>query len=123
MLMIHAGPLFSALQALGAHAPANVQTQHIHQSRNHDVHGQSAASSAHAHHSRSGASAEPAWVAALDLCGYCELLTLNPPLTLSPDLALPWYAPAFSELLPELPLPPAIRRSSGHPRAPPSFHA
>lgn len=123
MLMIHAGPLFSALQALGAQSSGTGQAQHVHHEAQHDAHGQPAASSTHAHHSRPGTAAEPSWVAALDLCGYCELLTLNPPLTLSLDLALPWYAPVFSELLPELPLPPAIRRSSGHPRAPPLFHA
>ena len=48
----------------------------------------------------------------LTLCGYCELLTLNPPLTLSLDLALPWYAPTFFEPLPEKPLQPALRRET-----------
>lgn len=129
MLMIHAGPLFSAVQALRAQSFVPGLTQavdgHSHHPNAH-AHGQAAsrapaASTVH-HHHRSKTSSEPAWVSGLTLCGYCELLTLNPPLTLSLDLALPWYAPTFFEPLPEKPLQPAFRRGSGHPRAPPLFH-
>lgn len=123
MLMIHVGPLFSAAKALGA-SQAHALVPHHHQ--HHGDHGQEhvrpASSSSHHQHHRRHAPTEPAWLAGLDLCGYCELLTFSPPLTLSLDLALPWYAPAFIEPLPEKPLRLALRRSSGHPRAPPTFH-
>jgi hypothetical protein len=120
MLMIHVGPLYSALQSL----PSDIIEHHAQQGHPVDAHQAHAAHSdsnaAHAHHSRSSAG-EPAWVAALDLCGYCDLLTLNPPLTLSVEQALPWYAPRHFLALPEQPLPQTLRRSSGHPRAPPVF--
>ena len=108
MLMIHVGPLYSAVQA----AQAN---EHHHQHAGHEP-----APSAHGHHRQ--AMGEPAWLSALELCGYCELLTVNPPLTLSVALVLPRHEPGYFQPLPEQPLPPALRRSSGHPRAPPYFH-
>ncbi|ACO80147.1 hypothetical protein AvCA_40100 [Azotobacter vinelandii CA] len=116
MLMIHAGPLYSALRVLPA--------QEVVQS---PVAGDSAfcgeAPEPAVHHHAPAADGELAWLAALELCGYCELLTLNPPLALSLDLSLPYYAPAFILPLPEKPLPVAPRRGVGHPRAPPVFHA
>jgi hypothetical protein len=66
---------------------------------------------------------EPAWLAALEMCGYCELLTLSPPLSLSQQLVLPEYQPTVILPLPEAPQPAAPRRSSGHPRAPPVLHS
>ncbi|WP_019341043.1 DUF2946 domain-containing protein [Stutzerimonas stutzeri] len=107
MLMIHVGPLYSAIQA----AEANGQPHHHAE---HD-------SAARGHHDQMRAG-EPAWLAALELCGYCELLTVNPPLTVSVDLVLPRHAPAYFHSLPEQPQIPALRRGSGHPRAPPHFH-
>lgn len=107
MLMIHVGPLFSAVQAAQANA------QHHHHAEHEPA--------AHGHHGQARAG-EPAWLAALELCGYCELLTVNPPLNLSVDLVLPRHAPAYFHPLPEQPQAPASRRSSGHPRAPPHLH-
>ncbi|MBA1278079.1 DUF2946 domain-containing protein [Pseudomonas sp. MTM4] len=113
MLMIHVGPLYSAIQtAQTAAAPIGEHHQHAgHES-----------SPAHGHH-RQALGTEPAWLAALELCGYCELLTLNPPLTLALDLALPRHEPEHFLSLPDAPLIPALRRSSGYARAPPFFHS
>ena len=117
MLMIHDGPLYSALLSFQP-AVAETQAHQLHQADPHAAHRD--ANAAHAHHSKSSGN-EPAWVAALDLCGYCELLTLSPPLTVSVQQALPWYAPHHFLALPEQPLSQPLRRSSGHPRAPPVF--
>lgn len=114
MLMIHVGPLYSAIQTTQT-AAASVSQHHSH-----SHHEQSP--SAHGHHKQASGS-EPAWLAALEMCGYCELLTLNPPLTLSLDLALPWHEPEHFLPLPDAPLLEALRRSSGYARAPPHFHA
>lgn len=114
MLMIHVGPLYSAIQATQmAAVPMGEHHQHA---------GHEQSSSAHGHHKQASAN-EPAWLAALEMCGYCELLTLNPPLTLSLDLALPRHAPEHFLPLPDEPLLQALRRSSGYARAPPHFHA
>ncbi len=107
MLMIHVGPLFSAVQAAQASAQPHHHAEHE--------------PTAHGHHGQARAG-DPAWLAALELCGYCELLTVNPPLSLSVNLVLPRHAPAYFHPLPEQPQAPALRRSSGHPRAPPSIH-
>ncbi len=115
MLMIHVGPLYSAIQA--AQTVAVPMGEH-HQHAGHDAH----SPSAHGHH-KQPMGQEPAWLTALEMCGYCELLTLNPPLTLSLDLALPRHEPAHFLPLPDEPLIRALRRSSGHARAPPYFHA
>lgn len=115
MLMIHVGPLYSALQVAQTAAPQmDVQHQHA----NHDAQ----APSAHAHHQQH-TDQQPAWLSALEMCGYCELLTLNPPLTLSLDLALPRHEPQQFLALPDAPLVREPRRSSGYARAPPAFHA
>jgi len=114
MLMIHVGPLYSALQV--SPPESAVMGEHHHTAHEHAEEG--APVKAVAHH-RALASDGPAWLTALELCGYCELLTLNPPLTLSVDLALPLHRPAYFHALPQAPLPSAERRSSGHPRAPP----
>lgn len=104
MLMIHVGPLYSAAQA----------SEHHHHHTEHEP-------AAQGHHGQARAG-EPSWLGALELCGYCELLTVNPPLNLSVDLVLPRYAPAYFQPLPKNPHAPALRRSSGHARAPPHFH-
>lgn len=106
MLMIHVGPLYSAVQA------AQPSPHHQHAGPE---------SSAYGHHG-AAAAADPAWLSALELCGYCELLTANPPLSLAVQLILPRHQPVFFQTLPEQLLPVAPRRSSGNPRAPPSSH-
>lgn len=134
MLMIHAGPLFSALQAAASPQPPPVVVVDSHPAHGHDPHvhhGHHGHYASHAvadhgaphgmhHRSTPG---EPAWLAALEMCGYCELLTLNPPLSLSLQLLLSEYRPTVVLPLPEAPRPPAPRRSSGHPRAPPLLHS
>jgi len=113
MLMIHVGPLYSALQLAQAAARSSEHHQHA---------GHGDASSAHAHHRPASGSA-PDWLAALELCGYCELLTLSPPLTLSLKLILPRHEPERFLALPAAPLLPIWRRSAGYARAPPAtFH-
>src|SRR5690606_8523481 len=90
MLMIHVGPLYSAMQA--TQATATSMNGHEHHA-GHDEH----STSAHGHHQ------QPTWLTALEMCGYCELLTLNPPLTLSLDLALPRHEPEHFQPLPATP--------------------
>src|SRR5690554_2482142 len=107
MLMIHVGPLYSALQL--------TQTSDLHEHH-------AAPASAHAHHGQPSVD-QPAWLAALEMCGYCELLTLNPPLILSLQLILPRHQPVRVQVLPEAPLQPALRHGGSYPRAPPlAFH-
>lgn len=118
MLMIHVGSLYSALQNLPAQEIARLLAED-----DAAFCGEPPNAVGAAHHHAAAADGEPAWLATLELCGYCELLTLNPPLTLPLDLALPYYAPVFLLPLPEQPLPAVPRHSSGHPRAPPVFHA
>jgi len=109
MLMIHVGPLYSAVQAAQP-TPAIIGAHDGHAHLGEPL-----------HHSLS--SDGPAWLSALKSCGYCDLLTLNPPLVLSVDLALPPHAPGYVQPLPQQPLRPALRRSGGYPRAPPYFHS
>ena len=146
MLMIHVGPLFSALQALSAAEPPPITAVAMHGGHGLDSHAQHAQHAQHAAHSSqtdagqhaAHAASEPsgnhgmhhrsppgapAWLAALEMCGYCELLTLNPPLSLSLQLVLPEHQPTFALALPEAPQPAVPRRSSGHPRAPPVLHS
>jgi len=125
MLMIHVGPLISAAQALQA---ASEPPAALHQAHGHDPHAHHApsaadehASAGHGMHHRA-TPGQPAWLAALEMCGYCELLTLNPPLSLPPQLLLPEHQPTFVLPLPETPQPAAPRRGDGHPRAPPVSH-
>lgn len=119
MLMIHVGPLYSAFQA----APASVVASGEHHHALMHEHAETAMPAKAAPHHAALASEGPAWLSALDLCGYCELLTLNPPLTLSVDLVLPLHRPAYFHALPQAPRLTAMRRSSGHPRAPPYLHS
>ena len=144
MLMVHVGPLFSALQALQSAAPQPPTVAvAMHAGHGVDSHAQHAQHAQHASHAAAGQHAvhaapeqagghgmhhrstpgEPAWLAALEMCGYCELLTLNPPLSLSLHLVLPEHRPTFALALPDAPQPAPPRRSSGHPRAPPVLHS
>ncbi len=111
MLMIHAGPLYSAwqMERLPAQPEAHLQ------------HGQGATdASAQPHHGMLSTD-EPAWLAALALCGYCDLLTLNPPLNLSLDLVLPRHGPARFAPLPDAPWREGPRPSTNQARAPPRY--
>jgi len=115
MLMIHVGPLYSALtMAPPPAASANPDPQHHHD--HHAHHEQSA--SAHGHH-RQPRAGEPEWLAALELCGYCELLTLNPPLLFAVTLMLPRPQPVQVQPLPGTPIAQVLRHSGSHARAPP----
>ena len=113
MLMIHVGPLYSALQMAQAQPHAE-HHQHAHHST---------PVSAHAHHGKPSAG-EPEWLAALEMCGYCELLTLSPALILallilSLQLVLPRHQPQQAQPLPETPRRPTLRHGDSQPRAPP----
>lgn len=112
MLMIHVGPLYSALQmSQVAAAPSHLHADHDH-----------VASAPALHHQAS--TSEPAWLAALELCGYCKLLTLHPPLALTLDLILPRHEPERFAPLPAAPLLPILRHGGNHARAPPRhFHS
>ncbi|HAQ85416.1 MAG TPA: DUF2946 domain-containing protein [Pseudomonas sp.] len=114
MLMIHVGPLYSASQLEPAQSAtaASVAHQHHHQAQGH----------APKAHTTSGSVGQPAWLASLDLCGYCELLTLSPPLVLSFAPALPYFSPSFARLSAQPPLPAMPRLTGGYARAPPVLH-
>lgn len=111
MLMIHAGPLYSALQLTQTPFPS--PEHHAHHEHDH---------ASPVHHHQPLTKGEPAWLVALDLCGYCELLTLNPPLTVSLDFAFPRYQPTRFLPLPEEPLCDVAHYPGSNPRAPPCFH-
>ncbi len=62
----------------------------------------------------------PQWLANLEMCGYCHLLTLSPAVTLAVLLSLP--VPPAMQWLAALPVPlrlPVAAHSLQHPRAPP----
>nr|WP_275589564.1 DUF2946 domain-containing protein [Pseudomonas sp. KSR10] len=110
MLMIHVGPLYSASRLTSSIAAPIAQSSH-------HAHAQAG------HQPQRANAAEPAWLSALDLCGYCELLTLSPALVLTVQMAMPYYAPSYARLRPQRPLPPAPRGGAGYPRAPPAVHS
>lgn len=106
MLIIHVGPVYSAFQAAEASLHSN---------------NTGLESSAHGHHG-SAKAASPAWLSGLELCGYCELLAANPPLSLRVQLVLVRHEPFYLQAIPAQPLPSTVRRSNASPRAPPSLH-
>lgn len=126
MLMIHVGPLISGAQALSDNAIINstvLLTEHTHGSHTipdavehagHDV-------DYHAlmgHHSLPDGM--PQWLANLEMCGYCELLTVSPPLIFVFFLALA-IVPAVQRLA-ILPVPLQLQpaaHSLSYSRAPP----
>ncbi len=134
MLMIHVGPLISGTQALVVNnhilsLESNVASSEHHQHA--PMSGEAVYSAKvdsadetvdyHAlmgHHS--AASGAPEWLTNLEMCGYCDLLTVSPPLVLVVLLALPvrpqvqWLA-----VLPTPPKPLPAAHSLRHPRAPP----
>ena len=132
MLMIHVGPLISGTQALVlSHHSASLESDSVvvehHQHATMlvdemigaDTHAD--AVDYHAlmgHHS--APSGAPEWLTNLEMCGYCDLLTVSPPLVLVVLLALPvrpqvqWLA-----VLPTPPMPLPAAHSLRHPRAPP----
>jgi len=138
MLMIHVGPLISGTQALllidtlSLEATADSVVQHDQHDHGallaHDLalpstvaHADADAVDYHAlmGHQKAPEGA-PQWLANLEMCGYCDLLTISPPLvlailqTLSVPPAMQWLA-----VLPvPLRLQPAAH-SLRHPRAPP----
>jgi len=115
MLMIHVGPLYSASQLKAAQPDAAAPIAHQH--HHHDAKGHPSSV-----HSPSRSDSQPAWLASLDLCGYCELLTLSPPLVLAFAPALPYFPPVYARLISQQPLPAMPRLTGGHARAPPVFH-
>ena len=148
MLMIHVGPLISGTQALIAidetavltesplyeriepaimHLPLASNTEH-HQYSNmlvaETVHASEHAEHAVDYHALMGhqpaAADTPQWLANLEMCGYCDLLTVSPPLVLLLLLALPVTPPVqWLAVLPAPPRPLPAVHSLRHPRAPP----
>ena len=148
MLMIHVGPLISGTQALIVidakavhtesslyeratpaimHLPLASNTEH-HQHSNmplaETVHASEHAEHAVDYHALMGHQPAPAgtpqWLANLEMCGYCDLLTVSPPLLLALLLALPVVPPVqWLVVLPTPPRPLPAVHSLRHPRAPP----
>lgn len=148
MLMIHVGPLISGTQALIEmdaavvhsasslheratpaimHLPLASNTEH-HQHAvmlvDESTHSQAQAEKNSDYHALMGHQPAPAgtpqWLANLEMCGYCDLLTVSPPLVLALLLALPVVPPV--QWLAVLPAPPRLLpavHSLRHPRAPP----
>lgn len=130
MLLIHLGPLLSGGQALAAaHSspPVHSLPAALHHADHDHDHDSGAVEHAvhtvdyHAlmgHHSVPVAA--PEWLAALEMCGYCDLLTVSPALVLALLLALP-VAPCLPclAILPSYTKPVAASYSLRHPRAPP----
>lgn len=120
MLMVHVGPLYSAFSLQGATVGPAEHAGHTDSEHGH--HGHHSPPSPVPHHG-SPIRNTPEWLQALELCGYCELLTLNPPLTMPLELVLPRHEPASFEPLPTEALPPPPRRANGQARAPPPTHS
>ncbi len=145
MLMIHVGPLISGAQALLLVDTLSLELV-TDSATPHDQHDHAAmlaheltipvasASLAaehieHADHSvdyhalmghKSAPAGAPQWLANLEMCGYCHLLTLSPAVTLVVLLSLP--VPPAVQWLATLPVPlrlPVAAYSLQHPRAPP----
>ena len=122
MLMIHVGPLLSAVQVMSTQQAEHSAVHHLE----HDAHSHASQQEPVDYHALMGHHSAPVgapeWVAALALCGYCDLLTLSPLLILAVWLALPvlpavqWLAtlPRWVRLL-------AVSYSFRHSRAPPVF--
>lgn len=128
MLMIHVGPLISAAQAvsenasvtavsLTAHTHSSHSMQHIHDAAEHAAHGVD-------YHTLMGHQSVPdgmpQWLVNLDICGYCDLLTISPPLllTLSTALAVPSALPWMAVLPAPVQLQ-SVAHSLSYSRAPP----
>ncbi len=148
MLMIHVGPLISGTQALSSlDSDTDLTEQHLYEratpataflplasdTKHHqhaamlvdeNTHSQAQADKNSDYHALMGHQPAPAgtpqWLANLEMCGYCDLLTVSPPLVLALLLALPVVPPV--QLLVVLPTPPRplpAVHSLRHPRAPP----
>lgn len=148
MLMIHVGPLISGTQALSsldsdtdltalhlyeqatpatAFLPLASDTKH-HQHTvmlvDESTHSQAQAEKTNDYHALMGhqpaPDGMPQWLTNLEMCGYCDLLTVSPPLVLALLLALPVVPPVqWLAVLPAPPRPLAAVHSQRHPRAPP----
>lgn len=131
MLMIHVGPLYSALQMAQADAAPQVQQyssshddhlHHAHPQRGHSAEPQPSQQSHHGHHRSTPG--QPEWLVALEMCGYCELLTINPPLAVAIQLLLPRYQPQQVHILPDAPLRQPPHQRHRYARGPPGhFHS
>ena len=126
MLMIHVGPLISGAQALRIADPAALSVTTaadiLHQHAT--TLGHDSAESAADYHALMGHHSAPRdapeWLANLEMCGYCDLLTVSPPLVLVLLLSLPVMPPVqWVAVLPAPPKPLAAAHSLRHPRAPP----
>lgn len=139
MLMIHIGPLISGAQALAQSDAQPLQSAAVAmQSQSHahaDNHAAeplpllSVEASEHAEHGvdyhammghHSAPAGAPQWLVNLAMCGYCDLLTVSPPLILALLVYLSIVPPVLRfAVLPALPKPLAAAYQLSHPRAPP----
>ena len=148
MLMIHVGPLISGTQALSSlDSDTDLTEQHLYEratpataflplasdTKHHqhaamlvdeNTHSQAQADKNSDYHALMGHQPAPAgtpqWLANLEMCGYCDLLTVSPPLVLALLLALPVVPPVqWLVVLPTPPRPLPAEHSLRHPRAPP----
>lgn len=123
MLMIHVGPLISGAQALSDHAVAEIiiHAEHDHHPMQETLAHDGGEVDYHAlmgHHNLPDGM--PQWLANLEMCGYCELLTVSPPLIFVFFLALA-TVPAVQRLA-VLPVPLQLQsaaHSLSYSRAPP----
>lgn len=118
MLMIHLGPLISSVQLYSQHQfhsfeqfVASVeQSKHVVSETDHHA--------AMGHHK--AVYGVPDWVNQLAMCGYCELLTVNPPLTIATLNHLPFIPSSPTiEWVSELPYVAPALWTKAYPRAPP----
>ena len=147
MLMIHVGPLISGTQALVAsHDAVSIEShlyeratsattlllltsdtehhQHSAMLIDEDANPHAQTEQTRDFHALMGHQPAPAgapqWLTNLEMCGYCDLLTVSPPLVLALLLALPVVPPVqWLAVLPAPPRPLAAAHSLRHPRAPP----
>ena len=148
MLMVHVGPLISGAQALSSlDSDTDLTEQHLYEraapataflplasdTKHHQhavmlvdesTHSQAQAEKTSDYHALMGHQPAPAgapqWLANLEMCGYCDLLTVSPPLVLALLLALPVVPPVqWLAVLPAPPRPLPAVHSLRHPRAPP----
>lgn len=128
MLLIHLGPLLSGGQALAA-AHSSPSAHSLPGALHHADHDHDSGAVEHALHTvdyhalmghHSVLVGAPDWLAALEMCGYCDLLTVSPALVLALLLALP-VVPCLPclAILPSYTKPLAATYSRRHPRAPP----
>ncbi|MFT0212505.1 DUF2946 domain-containing protein [Pseudomonas sp. F1_0610] len=119
MLMIHLGPLISSVQLYSQHQFQSFEA--FVAAVEHAKHEMAESADHHAvmgHHT--AAYGVPDWVNQLAMCGYCDLLTVNPPLTVAVFNHIPFIPSSPRvEWVSELPYVAPALWTTAYPRAPP----